>query len=304
MTVRSVSDSVRLWSLIFSANLRRKLPLIARRTGYDCAPLQLEGVGITTVHPRACGEHVRRDADPQNRTGSSPRLRGTLPHRPRRGEFSRFIPAPAGNTSQPRQTEVRGSVHPRACGEHPMCCPRTCTAGGSSPRLRGTPLLLHRGVRRRRFIPAPAGNTQAAQHVVAYETVHPRACGEHSVASVQTNGWVGSSPRLRGTPVQDADHGLDGRFIPAPAGNTAYRIVFGEDAPVHPRACGEHQEAEPSKSRWGGSSPRLRGPRRARMACSLSRRFIPAPAGNTLPRPRVPARWIGSWPVRLSGTEK
>jgi len=41
MTVRSVSDSVRLWSLIFSANLRRKLPLIARRTGYDCAPLHL-----------------------------------------------------------------------------------------------------------------------------------------------------------------------------------------------------------------------------------------------------------------------
>jgi hypothetical protein len=41
MTVRSVSDSVRFWSLIFSANLRRKLPLIARRPHFDCAPLHL-----------------------------------------------------------------------------------------------------------------------------------------------------------------------------------------------------------------------------------------------------------------------
>ena len=269
MTVRSVSDSVRLWSLIFSANLRRKLPLIARRTGYDCAPLQLEGVGITTVHPRACGEHVRRDADPQNRTGSSPRLRGTLPHRPRRGEFSRFIPAPAGNTSQPRQTEVRGSVHPRACGEHPMCCPRTCTAGGSSPRLRGTPLLLHRGVRRRRFIPAPAGNTQAAQHVVAYETVHPRACGEHSVASVQTNGWVGSSPRLRGTPPTASCLERTHRFIPAPAGNTRKPNRASRGGAVHPRACGEHAGQGWPARYPVGSSPRLRG------TPYLAREFLP-----------------------------
>ena len=240
MTVRSVSDSVRLWSLIFSANLRRKLPLIARRTGYDCAPLQLEGVGITTVHPRACGEHVRRDADPQNRTGSSPRLRGTLPHRPRRGEFSRFIPAPAGNTSQPRQTEVRGSVHPRACGEHPMCCPRTCTAGGSSPRLRGTPRPRNMSSPMKRFIPAPAGNTRWRRSRRTVGSVHPRACGEHRLPHRVWRGRTGSSPRLRGTPGSRTEQVAVGRFIPAPAGNTPGKDGLLVIPSVHPRACGEH----------------------------------------------------------------
>ncbi len=37
--VRSVSSSVRRRHPIVSANLRRKVPLIARRAGYDCAPL-------------------------------------------------------------------------------------------------------------------------------------------------------------------------------------------------------------------------------------------------------------------------
>ena len=39
--VRSVSSSVRRRHPIVSANLRRKVPLIARRAGYDCAPLHL-----------------------------------------------------------------------------------------------------------------------------------------------------------------------------------------------------------------------------------------------------------------------
>src|SRR3954447_14872583 len=40
-TVRSVSNSVRLWSPIFSRIVRRKRPLIARRTVHHCASLQL-----------------------------------------------------------------------------------------------------------------------------------------------------------------------------------------------------------------------------------------------------------------------
>jgi hypothetical protein len=41
--VRSVSDSVRRTGASVSANLRRKPPLIARRAGYDCAPLHVAG---------------------------------------------------------------------------------------------------------------------------------------------------------------------------------------------------------------------------------------------------------------------
>ncbi len=39
--VRSVSNNVRRTHPIVSTNLRQKLPLIARRTGYDCAPLHV-----------------------------------------------------------------------------------------------------------------------------------------------------------------------------------------------------------------------------------------------------------------------
>ena len=43
-SVRSVSNSVRRTHPPVSANLRRKPPLIARRAGYDCAPLQLRAM--------------------------------------------------------------------------------------------------------------------------------------------------------------------------------------------------------------------------------------------------------------------
>ena len=52
----------------------------------------------TPVHPRACGEHVRRVMSVPNSFGSSPRLRGTLKPNLYAPHGRRFIPAPAGNT--------------------------------------------------------------------------------------------------------------------------------------------------------------------------------------------------------------
>ena len=73
---------------------------------------------VRTVHPRACGEHRLGHPLLAEILGSSPRLRGT--HRLRRGDLPalRFIPAPAGNTSDWRSAAPWWSVHPRACGEH------------------------------------------------------------------------------------------------------------------------------------------------------------------------------------------
>ena len=70
---------------------------------------------------------------------------------------------------------------------------------GSSPRLRGT---LQRGGQRgayRRFIPAPAGNTQDMIVTMHLPPVHPRACGEHTFHGNAKTDDTGSSPRLRGT---------------------------------------------------------------------------------------------------------
>ena len=134
----------------------------------------------------------------------------------------------------------------------------------------------------RRFIPAPAGNTCVP--VISGKVIH------------------GSSPRLRGTPT----------LRPAAVRRT----------PVHPRACGEHLEAEDitgSAHRFipapAGNTPRRsRPPTRPPVhprACGehpvpsaaprRGSRFIPAPAGNTDLPPDVVRRRDGSSP-RLRGT--
>ena len=212
--------------------------------------------------------------------GSSPRLRGT------------------------RLALVAGSVHPRACGEHLIVSGEQDFSDGSSPRLRGTQDALDVLVTHLRFIPAPAGNTPTMAVLYPERPVHPRACGEHSNSSVNMDSSSGSSPRLRGThpersanrrlvtvssprlrgtPPLDAERSVIVRFIPAPAGNTSAPMCAAGCSTVHPRACGEHSTTTPHGSLVSGSSPRLRGTHSGRAADADCRRFIPAPAGNTLP---------------------
>ena len=51
---------------------------------------------------------------------------------------------------------------------------------GSSPPARGTRGAADRGLERRRFIPARAGNTWMASAMSIVSSVHPRPRGEHS----------------------------------------------------------------------------------------------------------------------------
>ena len=53
-----------------------------------------------TVHPRACGEQASRIIDDGAAVGSSPRLRGTGKKFRNSTGKERFIPAPAGNSTQ------------------------------------------------------------------------------------------------------------------------------------------------------------------------------------------------------------
>ena len=49
------------------------------------------------------------------------------------------------------------------------------------------------------------------------------------------------------------------RFIPAPAGNSVYRVTGYFVPAVHPRACGEQFMPINVETVADGSSPRLRG---------------------------------------------
>ena len=91
-----------------------------------------------SVHPRACGEHCFQRQCVWRCAGSSPRVRGTWRATCTRIEGIRFIPARAGNIPSGQTPQPIQSVHPRACGEHLVLSGSAVSAGGSSPRVRGT----------------------------------------------------------------------------------------------------------------------------------------------------------------------
>ena len=130
-------------------------------------------------HPRACGEHSTLTRSSTIRAGSSPRMRGTPFHRRENPRYRGIIPAHAGNTHTASSQFQRIWDHPRACGEHVLWSRPAISAGGSSPRMRGTPRIRHLELAVRHIIPAHAGNTRPVAPVAGHMEDHPRACGEH-----------------------------------------------------------------------------------------------------------------------------
>ncbi len=110
---------------------------------------------------------------------------------------------------------------------------------------------------------------------------HPRACGEHYAPPEHVSFTQGSSPRLRGTPLEDFPELKKAGIIPALAGNTWCRTVMALTRWDHPRACGEHPIQPRTTSAPMGSSPRLRGTRFHGFIRGGQNRIIPALAGNT-----------------------
>ena len=213
--------------------------------------------------------------------GSSPRMRGTPPVQEAAPQQLRFIPAHAGNTAPARPVRARNPVHPRACGEHTKARLISGPQRGSSPRMRGTQHPGGYRRRRQRFIPAHEGNTLEAQRPPRQMPVHPRACGEHAVGWCALMNATGSSPRMRGTQLEQIAGFRGARFIPAHAGNTERLSVARGGSAVHPRACGEHVLDCETPPEGDGSSPRMRGTLAHQKVGGDAVRFIPAHAGNT-----------------------
>ena len=243
----------------------------------------------TPVHPRAGGEratvHVRRAI----LVGSSPRGRGTRDRARPSCYPRRFIPARAGNASDDAIGPCVTPVHPRAGGERPSSWSASRSPAGSSPRGRGT---LRRTALRPgaiRFIPARAGNAPAAAAATATRSVHPRAGGERTPDRDRAYCTAGSSPRGRGTPVDDHGRTRHVRFIPARAGNASSSAITSGCIAVHPRAGGERPASSLLLCRNFGSSPRGRGTHLPEAKLDALGRFIPARAGNAATTPSRPA---------------
>ena len=192
----------------------------------------------------------------------------------------RFIPARAGNGCIEALVQTFRPVHPRACGERCLHFALTAAIHGSSPRVRGTGVVLHRDVLPGRFIPARAGNGGAEPLAGRVSSVHPRACGERLPAPSRSLSVFGSSPRVRGTVGFRLLLAGLGRFIPARAGNGQYMGSTVTTVTVHPRACGERAAYAIVSHAQAGSSPRVRGTVVPRKPQTRLQRFIPARAGN------------------------
>ena len=210
-------------------------------------------------------------------TDSTGTRRGSTENR----DVFRFSPACAGSTSTRRPSRLRWAVHPRVRGEHSRIWRSLFNSSGSSPRPRGTLTPAVSAPIPRRFIPASAGNTPGCARSGPGRSVHPRVRGEHDQVQGCVDPDGGSSPRPRGTHINDIQGMLFGRFIPASAGNTARRVLPETRWAVHPRIRGEHSEPHDIDDVYFGSSPHPRGTRASCRRPRAPGRFIPASAGNT-----------------------
>ena len=133
------------------------LGIIPAYAGNTCAVASLRCA--TWDHPRVCGEHNGLRFRRMSRTGSSPRMRGTLCCVMHLLKQLGIIPAYAGNTAQCRTFKRFHGDHPRVCGEHGTGILKHAAVQGSSPRMRGTLDVKCCGQCFHGIIPAYAGNT-------------------------------------------------------------------------------------------------------------------------------------------------
>ena len=176
-------------------------------------------------HPRACGAHKLASYHYQGPLGSSPRMRGSLDMQNIAKMVRGIIPAHAGLTFE--HFIIGGYLrdHPRACGAHSKTLIKTIGAMGSSPRMRGSRLVLFFLAVPVGIIPAHAGLTRhgSGHRLAGWD--HPRACGAHPAHILRYQRQQGSSPRMRGSRM--ALNAAETAFgiIPAHAGLTHRRTV-------------------------------------------------------------------------------
>ena len=131
------------------------------------------------AHPRACGENSRAVASASRAPGSSPRMRGKQLLSCSMSVNTGLIPAHAGKTAF-FLGEFNGCwAHPRACGENFVEVGKDWADVGSSPRMRGKPLIPLSSLSHTGLIPAHAGKTSWSRSRQAHRPAHPRACGEN-----------------------------------------------------------------------------------------------------------------------------
>ena len=220
--------------------------------------------------------------------GLSPRGRGNPGLADRRRVDGGSIPAWAGQPSFVNFIRNLRTVYPRVGGATQHTKQGVPHIHGLSPRGRGNPPQRSHRFRRRRSIPAWAGQPERPWPTAPSTPVYPRVGGATHPARRHSTFVMGLSPRGRGNPGDQAERKRQRRSIPAWAGQ-----------PPTP---------EPTPLLQLGLSPRGRGNRGAALGCPATQRSIPAWAGQPIvsqpihESTKVYPRVGGATSYSLSGT--
>ena len=212
--------------------------------------------------------------------GLSPRVRGNHSLRISRLCNRRSIPACAGEPITLRLSAAPLWVYPRVCGGTSGRRHRAQRLEGLSPRVRGNPTRMQIARRRRRSIPACAGEPHGIVSGAWTLTVYPRVCGGTKNTLRRRRRSVGLSPRVRGNLGPQIRPSVALRSIPACAGEPTGPLGRRLRATVYPRVCGGTQVAQGAVHNRLGLSPRVRGNQRATGPECRAVRSIPACAGE------------------------
>ena len=186
-----------------------------------------------------CGEKTRSERLSTRASGSPPRVRGKVVHRPWRRLRLGITPAYAGKSrSQPR-LPCTGRDHPRMCGEKFSSRSSADLRHGSPPHVRG------KGCPRE--CAWPLGED------------HPRVCGEKCQSWAHSACRMGSPPHVRGKVCCACLYDLIDGITPAYAGKRTRHPWCVRDTGDHPRACGEKAVGLDHQVDILGSPPRVRG---------------------------------------------
>ena len=232
-------------------------------------------------HPRSCGANAPLSLSYSNERGSSPLVRGQRPIPSSPTRTRRIIAARAGPT--PSITPQKGDVadHPRSCGANRVRLTLAEIVNGSSPLVRGQHRLVREQHHRIRIIPARAGPTPCSPTARTPATDHPRSCGANCGGYGGDDACDGSSPLVRGQPVNRSHCPFWSRIIPARAGPTLPSKSEVGTATDHPRSCGANRSPSASFAGTRGSSPLVRGQLAGSSPAAGGDRIIPARAGPT-----------------------
>ena len=214
---------------------------------------------LRTVYPRVGGgthKVIYRNTPP---VGLSPRGRGNHAGAADDVDFSRSIPAWAGEPGERATRAKEQGVYPRVGGGTSSVGRMAVTGMGLSPRGRGNQPFSHRDGRTGRSIPAWAGEPRPRGSRGSSRWVYPRVGGGTQVPASMMPGLIGLSPRGRGNRAGDMAPWSWSRSIPAWAGEPAAGDRWRGRAGVYPRVGGGTNLAYLARYVASGLSPRGRG---------------------------------------------